>query len=62
MGKILTIKSEEEVEQEDIEGMDLVVSMGKFMDLADNWLYRRRSHFFASKCSDLGSKGAHFGS
>ena len=36
MGKILKIKSEEEVRQEDIEGVDLVVSMGKFIDLVGN--------------------------
>ena len=40
MGKILKIKSEEEVRQEDIEGVDLVVSMGKFIDLVDNSLLR----------------------
>ena len=62
MGKILKIKSEEEVRQEDIEGVDLVVSMGKFIVLVDNSLLRWGSHFFASKCSDLGSKGTHFGS
>ena len=62
MGKILKIKSEEEVRQEDIEGVDLVVSMGKFIDLVINSLLRWRSHFSASKCSDLGSKGTHFGS
>ena len=62
MGKILKIKSEEEVRQEDIEGVDLVVSMGKFIDLVANNLLRWGSYFLASKCSDLGSKGTHFGS
>ena len=55
MGKILKIKSEEEVRQEDIEGVDLVVSMGKFIDHVDNSLLRWGSYFLASKCSDLGS-------
>ena len=62
MGKILKIKSEEEVRQEDIEGVDLVVSMGKFIDHVDNSLLRWGSYFLASECSDLGSKGTHFGS
>ena len=62
MGKILKIKSEEEVKQEDIEGVDLVVSMGKYINLVDNSLSRWGSYFLASECSDLGSKSTHFGS
>ena len=62
MGKILKIKSEEEVRQEDIEGVDLVVSMGKFINLVDNSLSRWGSYFLASECSDLGSESTYFGS
>ena len=62
MGKILKIKSEEEVRQEDIEGVDLVVSMGKFINLVNNSLLRWGSYFLASKCSDLGPESTYIGS